>query len=52
VVRDELANGRLIEAKELPGISETFHAVTLARRFPNPLVREVLKAHQIVVNPT
>jgi len=46
VVKDELANGRLIEAKELPGISETFHAVTLARRFPNPLVRELLKAHQ------
>jgi LysR family transcriptional activator of nhaA len=46
VVKDELANGRLIEANQLPGISETFHAVTLARRFPNPLVRELLKAHQ------
>ena len=46
VVRDELASGRLVEATELPGISETFYAVTLARRFPNPLVRELLRAHQ------
>jgi len=35
-----------VEAAELPGISETFYAVTLARRFPNPLVRELLRAHQ------
>ncbi|NBC88569.1 MAG: LysR family transcriptional regulator [Alphaproteobacteria bacterium] len=46
VVKDELANKRLLEAAELPGISETFYAVTLARRFPNPLVRELLRAHQ------
>jgi len=46
VVKDELANKRLVEAAELPGISETFYAVTLARRFPNPLVRELLRAHQ------
>jgi len=46
VVKDELANGRLIEANQLPGISETFYAVTLARRFPNPLVRELLSAHR------
>ncbi len=46
VVRDELANKRLVEAAKLPGISETFYAVTLARRFPNPLVRQLLKAHQ------
>ncbi len=45
VVKDELANKRLVEVAELPGISETFYAVTLARRFPNPLVRELLKAH-------
>jgi len=46
VVKDELANKRLVEAAEFPGISETFYAVTLARRFPNPLVRELLRAHQ------
>jgi len=50
VVKDELANERLVEAAELPGISETFYAVTLARRFPNPLVRELLRAHQIDVD--
>ena len=42
VVRDELASGALIEAHHLPGIAETFYAVTLERRFPNPLARELL----------
>ena len=42
VVRDELASGRLLEADRLPGIVETFYAVTLERRFPNPLVRALL----------
>lgn len=42
VVRDELASGRLIEAAELPGIAEIFYAITLERRFPNPLVAQVL----------
>ena len=42
VVTDELASGRLIEAATLPGISETFFAVTLERRFPNPLVADLL----------
>ena len=50
VVNDELKNGRLVEANQLPGVIETFYAVTLARRFPNPLVRELLRAHQIVVD--
>lgn len=43
VVQDELSSGRLIEADRLPGISETFFAVTLKRRFPNPLVVELLE---------
>lgn len=42
VVRDELASGRLVEAAELPEITETFYAITLERRFPNPLVAQVL----------
>jgi LysR family transcriptional activator of nhaA len=42
VVRDELANGRLVEAASLPGIVETFYAITLERRFPNPLVVQIL----------
>lgn len=44
VVRDELAQGLLVEADALPGIKETFFAVTPERRFPNPLVRELLAA--------
>ena len=48
VVRDELANGRIIEAAALPEIRETFFAVTLDRRFPNPLVSELLDAELAV----
>jgi LysR family transcriptional activator of nhaA len=29
---------------QLPRLSETFFAVTLRRRFPNPLLRELLGA--------
>ena len=46
VVQDELASGRLVEAQEHPQITETFFAVTLDRRFPNPLVADVLAAAQ------
>ncbi|WP_297771452.1 LysR substrate-binding domain-containing protein, partial [uncultured Roseovarius sp.] len=42
VVRDELHTGRLTEAARLDGITETFLAVTLERRFPNPLLTELL----------
>ncbi|RZU99378.1 LysR family transcriptional regulator [Spiribacter vilamensis] len=42
VVRDELDSGELLEADRLPAMSETFYAVTTERRFPNPLLREVL----------
>ncbi|MBY0520512.1 MAG: LysR family transcriptional regulator [Sphingomonas sp.] len=41
-VRDELASGALIEADWLPGMAETFFAVTIGRRFPNPIVRSLL----------
>lgn len=41
-VRDELASGALIEADSLPGMAETFFAVTIGRRFPNPIVRSLL----------
>lgn len=44
VVRDELAAGTLYELAQLPGITEEFHAVTIGRTFPNPLLREVLGA--------
>ena len=47
VVNDELANGLLIEASKLPGLQETFYAVTQMRRFPNPLLKQLLKADVI-----
>lgn len=43
VVRDEIASGILVEATRLPEISETFYAVTVERRFPNPLLRPLLQ---------
>lgn len=43
VVRDELEAGILVEADRLPGIAETFYAVTVARKFPNPLLRQLLQ---------
>lgn len=42
VVRDELAAGTLVEAALLDGMTETFFAVALHRRFPNPLLSRVL----------
>ncbi len=43
VVKDELESGRLVEVEQFPRLSETFYAVTLSRRFPNPLLRQLLK---------
>ncbi|PHP66829.1 LysR family transcriptional regulator [Zhengella mangrovi] len=48
VVRDELASGALVEYARLEGITETFCAVTLQRRFPNPLVGEALSAFRAI----
>jgi len=42
VVRDELAQGTLIAADLFSGLSETFFAITPTRRFPNPLLRDLL----------
>jgi LysR family transcriptional activator of nhaA len=44
VVQDELASGLLVEAARLDGITESFIAVTMERRFPNPIVSELLDA--------
>ncbi len=44
VVRDELDSGDLVECARLPGLTETFFGVTVARRFPNALVAELLTA--------
>ncbi|MFP1632495.1 LysR family transcriptional regulator [Zhengella sp. ZM62] len=45
VVRDELSAGTLVEYARLDGITENFCAVTLQRRFANPLVAEALAAY-------
>ncbi|MFN7306825.1 MAG: LysR family transcriptional regulator [Acetobacteraceae bacterium] len=44
VVRDELRAGTLMRATPLSGLVETFYAVTIARSFPNPLLRPLLRA--------
>jgi LysR family transcriptional activator of nhaA len=41
VVQDELRSGTLVERCKLP-FTETFYATTVASRFPNPMLREVL----------
>ncbi len=43
VVRDELKAGLLAEIATLPEITEKFHAITMARRFPNALLPKVLR---------
>jgi LysR family transcriptional activator of nhaA len=42
VVQDELASGRLVEFARLDEIREVFCAVTIRRRFPNPLLADLL----------
>ncbi len=44
VVKDELTNGVLVEVEELPDLHESFFAITSKRRFPNPLLMELLGA--------
>ncbi len=42
VVKDELDSGALVEYVKLPGLAETFFAITMTRSFPNPLLSLVL----------
>lgn len=42
VVRDELRTGTLVELHRIRRIRESFYAITPARQFPNPLVKELL----------
>jgi len=44
VVRDELASGVLSEYAMLPGLKETFYAISPTRRFPNPVIASLVKA--------
>ncbi|MGV1914708.1 LysR family transcriptional regulator [Rhizobium sp. 22-785-1] len=43
VVKGELEAGTLIEFDALPGMVESFYAVTIKRRFPNPLLKPLLQ---------
>ena len=43
VVRDELAAGVLVQVAGLPGLKETFVALTLPREFPNPLLASLIQ---------
>ena len=42
VVRDEIESGVLVETHRIAQILETFYAITPSRRFPNPLVGELV----------
>jgi len=42
VVEDELRRGILVEAGSLDGVREQFSAITLSRRFPNPVLERLL----------
>jgi LysR family transcriptional activator of nhaA len=40
-----LQSGVLVEAQHDMGLRESFHAVTIARKFPNPLLAPLLDHH-------
>jgi LysR family transcriptional activator of nhaA len=42
VVQSEIQEGILVETHRIPQIQETFYAVTPSRRFPNPVVGELV----------
>jgi LysR family transcriptional activator of nhaA len=42
VVRDELRSGALAQLCVVPGLFESFYAVTVERQFPHPSLRSLL----------
>jgi len=44
VVRDELETGVLVEHCRIREVAETFYAIVQKRRFPNPLLADLLSA--------
>lgn len=44
VVRGELDSGLLVERYRVAGIRESFYAITPTRRFPNPILRDLLES--------
>lgn len=47
VVKDELDSGVLVEIAKLPGLMETFYALTMPRQFPHPLLQGVLRSSML-----
>jgi LysR family transcriptional activator of nhaA len=43
VVKDELENGVLVEVAQLPGLQETFYALTVPRRYAHPMLQSLLQ---------
>jgi LysR family transcriptional regulator, transcriptional activator of nhaA len=43
VVRDEIERGELVETHRIPQLKEAFYAITPSRKFPNPLVGELVQ---------
>lgn len=46
VVRDELRSGALSDLCVVPGLLETFYAITVARRFQHPLIKSLLARNE------
>jgi LysR family transcriptional activator of nhaA len=46
VVRDELERGVLVERCRIEEMHESFYAITMSRRFANPVLRELLQPAQ------
>ncbi len=42
VVKEELKSGELRELCQVPSLHETFYAITVARRYPNPYLKRLL----------
>jgi len=43
VVRDELKSRILVELHHIEQIRESFYAITPSRKFPNPMVKELVR---------
>ncbi len=43
VVRDELKSRILVELHHIEQIRESFYAITPSRKFPNPMVKELVQ---------
>jgi LysR family transcriptional regulator, transcriptional activator of nhaA len=50
VVQDELNRGELVERHRIPEIKESFYAITPSRRFPNLILRDLVKEKRSSAN--